>query len=78
MKIFFFYDIILINYISYLGVKRKDIMKYLIRKSKMSDYDDIAHIVTLCWQDTYKSSGFGRKLFKKAVLELKKWDVKLC
>ena len=30
-------------------------MKYSIRKSKISDYDDIAHIVTLCWRDTYKN-----------------------
>ena len=29
-------------------------MKYSIRKSRISDCDDIAHIVTLCWQDTYK------------------------
>ena len=30
-------------------------MNYLIRKSTMEDYDNIAHIVTKCWQDTYKN-----------------------
>lgn len=29
-------------------------MNYLIRKSKIEDYDSIAHVVTKCWQDTYR------------------------
>ena len=30
-------------------------MEYLIRKSKIEDYNRIAHIVTKCWQDTYRN-----------------------
>ncbi len=30
-------------------------MNYLIRKSKIEDYDSIARIVTKCWQNTYRN-----------------------